>query len=394
MAHPVGDLAGRDELWVYTGDEPLEDLDEIDWSDLRETDVWPAPGKIVLLVPSSLSGSNYGSGDLTTRINHDLFLEDFGDRADVVDVSGPQRAYGVGILADSEDDDLRRALEGLEQYPLYAEDRHYAHEQDAEIASWEGYARREYLSRLTDRAPDVATEELLDLLESFDVEEGETDPVYDLFETVRERAGMEWLTEGQDRVVDVEKVAAATDLDDVLEAMEVAEPAAVMDLLHVETELRGRLSAMLDSDQEMLSAGALGALVDALWDEGLQPSLATGAFDDADLAERLAEHDDELDVVDIPAFARSLSPAEEARWNELADRWLLVRQAVDVLLAIGQERGPGSSSEQRRGQGQTYFRQVLPSMEEVARRQAADPTGERVHGGWSATVTANRRRRR
>lgn len=161
-------------------------------------------------VPEYLSFSDY-SGCMVERANVNVFSETF----EAGEAAWWFRAYGghgtEAIVVDSHsipEDVLTEVTEflgGLADYPSADDELVSEMEMEGEGEAWESWARAAYI-----RALDLE-EDTRDMLSDLD-----SAALREVFETVRERLNTYWECEtGGGMWVDVQRIAAATDMNDI-----------------------------------------------------------------------------------------------------------------------------------------------------------------------------------
>ncbi len=147
-----------------------------------------------------LTVSDY-SGSLIEYSNILCWQEEFADSEEEawVTVSGGHGTLAIVVKLDALTVEMKEFLEGLEDYPLYSDDRHTDLEMEAQDRAWRDWAREDFAKALEKVTGD-----------EFDPEQP---GLIDAFYQGMEAAGLEWLNEqGFDVWVDVEKVAKALHL--------------------------------------------------------------------------------------------------------------------------------------------------------------------------------------
>lgn len=168
--------------------------------------------QLYFTVPN-LGGSDY-SGCTYTKANHNTILESFGDSECIWDMYGGYNSYDIlfglsELLQCPQDifDEILDNLESLEDYPILDEQELYKVEDDAIQDAWDSWAMSDYT-----RAIEKTYED-----DSMEFEWPDSNTLFSLFVDIAERANEYWYNEGsgQDMIIDIDKVANATTLEDI-----------------------------------------------------------------------------------------------------------------------------------------------------------------------------------
>jgi hypothetical protein len=167
------------------------------------------------------------------------------------------------------------------------------------------------------------------------------------FHDMAQHAGEDWSSEGNDMYIRVDAIAAKTAPGALYDAESAQGRCCSGWVGHALQNTQGKLTSLFNElhskEVHMLPAQTekLRAIINGLWDEGIQPQLALGAFSEEELAEQLRRA-----VID-PAYVLALSDAmtseHQARYFELANRFLILDDALQFAHA-SIERGPSWKS--------------------------------------------------
>jgi len=127
------------------------------------------------------------------------------------DGDGPGLSLDVRYITD----DMIEELQGLERYPLLAEDDHSELLQQLQDEAWEDWAARDWakavIKALDQYAPDDAdpywAEERIDAVPE--------DKLSELFHACADQSSTYWQEEQGDQYIDLDRVASAIDIDDL-----------------------------------------------------------------------------------------------------------------------------------------------------------------------------------
>jgi hypothetical protein len=148
------------------------------------------------IMPNLLSSGDY-AGTIIEAANNRAFLRLYGHLEGVHDVRGGHgtRAVAISIQWLLDNPQVLDTLEALEDYPIIDDEVLSEYELELIREGWETWARHDYLVGLCRRFGDVAMTD---------------DELYELFNRVAERIGVEWEPDGTDMTIDVDKVVKAT----------------------------------------------------------------------------------------------------------------------------------------------------------------------------------------
>lgn len=169
-----------------------------------------------------LSGSDY-SGSLVERSNYREFLETFGEREGVHEVSEGYGTFAVAVRIDAVDEEMAEVFDRLEDYPLLSEDAHCEMEVEAQGEAWDSWARSDFVRELEARFSEEGFGELVYVPHGEAEGQGKLfetgerpkpsdldEAVCRLFETAREDANVYWENEsGGEVYIDLERVCDA-----------------------------------------------------------------------------------------------------------------------------------------------------------------------------------------
>lgn len=180
----------------YSHLEPLAAKDRIEADDILDL--------------KYMSGSDYSGGSVT-RANYESFMEEFGEVPGVISLFGSHGSYGVGVRIEAVSPEMIEVFEKLKNYPVIDEDKVSEVEMEWQDEAWKNWARSDFLRALNDKFP-----ELEDQIEALaEQKEGEGDALYGLFEEAREKANVYWESENAGMHIDIERVVAKVDENDI-----------------------------------------------------------------------------------------------------------------------------------------------------------------------------------
>lgn len=192
--------------WLNHGDVE----DEVHWSHLQVSGPRDLIDARDILMPEHMVGGDY-SGDSSTRANYTSFMAEFGEVPGVIAIYGSHGSYAVGIRIEAVNEEMVEILEKLQDYPIIDEEKMSEVESEWENEAWENWARSDFRRALTRKFP--AREDDID--EFFDNEGEDFDTVWALFEDARERSNTDWRTEHSGMHIDIDRVVAAVDEEDL-----------------------------------------------------------------------------------------------------------------------------------------------------------------------------------
>jgi len=146
------------------------------------------------------------------RSNARVFRDDHRKALEAgADGDGPGLSLDVRYITD----DMIEELQGLERYPLLAEDDHSELLQQLQDEAWEDWAARDWakavIKALDQYAPDDAdpywAEERIDAVSA--------DKLSELFHACADQSNTYWEEEQGDQWIDLHRVASAIDIDDL-----------------------------------------------------------------------------------------------------------------------------------------------------------------------------------
>lgn len=170
-----------------------------------------APGYDWFL-PEYVGGSDY-SGALAYNSNHTVLLQlcgeldeelDDSSRLWFLDLYGGYGTFGLALHVERTPDEVVQLLKQLEDYPVADEDRLSDLEREMEEEAWTNWAERDYR-----RALEVAFAEQQGSDVEVDADEVEQGDLQDHFHQWGDEIGEYWETSGQERYIDVTKIAKA-----------------------------------------------------------------------------------------------------------------------------------------------------------------------------------------
>jgi hypothetical protein len=326
----VLDAARDDDVYVwssYNKDEP-EAGQSLSYGDLsRVTRDMIGDDDVVFVMPAETTGSDY-SGGTHNKANQKAMLADFaGD--DVHEVYGGHGTFAFAVRATNTDESLIEAIEALQDYPVYSDDALSEHEMELQEEAWENWASSDYTRALAKLHNDVDDwEEAVEALEA-------AGALSWAFHDMADQANEYWESDGPNMHIDVDKVA------------EVAAPGALLDthgpnrgwLGHTLADTAVALIQMLNGIEPDVISGKLAdrynfatsrrlrAVLNGLYDEGVQPKFVLGAASEWSLLKEL--NNEGIDPKKVIALADKLGEDadEERRYEELANRFLVLDDA-------------------------------------------------------------------
>jgi len=326
----VLDAARDDDIYVwssYSKDEPDEgeslrygDLKPIVRSNVDKDD-------IVFVMPGEAGGSDY-SGGTHNKANFKAMINDFGDDPDVHEVYGGHGTFAFAVRARSTNEPLIEAIEALQDYPIYDEEAWSQYELELQEEALENWALDDFVRAMTRLYDEVeGWEEAVEgLRDAGAISWG--------FHDFAENANEYWEGDGPDVFIRVEKIADET------------APGALFDTGDYHRGWRGWVGAgLVDTTKELTDLfdrfvpgitqvkGGDGynrrvrAIIDGLYDEGIQPKYALGPVSDWSLLKDLqAVGIAPQQVLDL-ADALGKDASAESRYQELANRFLILDDA-------------------------------------------------------------------
>jgi hypothetical protein len=174
----------------------------------------------LVFCPAYCQGGDYSGASLVELSNCDVLLEDYGGKG-VWRLYGGHGSFGLAIDVRFCSEELLQELEALESYPLASEDKLSELEIEKEAEAWHCWASADFtkeLSTLLSSFCSEASEQKLEALED-KLESLEEDKLFELFREACDLGSHYWETEGLDRWINVEKVAASVSFSSLLEAL-------------------------------------------------------------------------------------------------------------------------------------------------------------------------------
>jgi len=157
------------------------------------------------IMPELLCGGDY-AGTTVERANHRAFLKLYGHHPGVDTVTGGYGTFAVVLsikwLLDNPEPAacILDTLEALNEYPVVDDEELSEYEIELTCEGWDCWARHDYLVGLNKKFGDIEVSD---------------DDAFEIFNKVVARIGEDWYADGNDMYVDVDKVVAATTVDDL-----------------------------------------------------------------------------------------------------------------------------------------------------------------------------------
>ena len=174
----------------------------------RFRDLRPIEGEYDLddfLVPQLISGSRF-SGHSVHWSNYTTFLKLYGDQPGVFNLDGGYDAYGVAVRLADISKDMLNTLLSMDQYASLDDEEVARVELEAISDAWEDWGRHDFLRAIEREFPDKEAE--IDAMTDTDLLE--------LFETLRQRLGAQWVHEtGNRSYIDVDRIAETCKAADI-----------------------------------------------------------------------------------------------------------------------------------------------------------------------------------
>lgn len=322
MAGTVLDEASPDEVRWYTGDEELEAGSQISLGDL--SDKQRSPDDVQVVMVRHTVGGDY-SGSLVERSNYEGILEDHEDHDDVFSAYGGYGSYGVVFRASSTDPELIEIMQRLENYPLYDEEHLSALEMTKSDEEWENWGRDDYVRALEKEHENVdGWDDVIEALAD--------DPVAldALFYEVSNAESIYWEMDGPSMHINVEKVAEATSVEDIICAIVGAR----------EKQLMEKLCGMLGLRCVHGSGPALRVLIDALWLDGFPPkTTGMGRPTRGRVEASMKRHHVGRRNVDTLAEELRDKPKMAAKYTDIAGRWVTAFWATRGAKELDEDQG-------------------------------------------------------
>lgn len=147
----VGDMLGGDIEGVYevdkygTRDIDLGDAGSIPYSALSA----PGPSKPdprkSLYLSRYLSYGDYDGSTAVERSNHQVFMDEHGEKPGVYEIYGSHGASAIGVGLWVDDEDIIETLAALQDYPLISDDAHSEMEIEMQQEAYESGADRDFV---------------------------------------------------------------------------------------------------------------------------------------------------------------------------------------------------------------------------------------------------------
>jgi len=102
-----------------------------------------------VVIPNALTYGDY-TNSLVEKSNHEVFLEEFGDREGVVPVSSAFNCWAIAITAKAivENEDIVECLNSLQDYPLINDEKHSELCLDEYWEMWEQFGQHDFVKEL------------------------------------------------------------------------------------------------------------------------------------------------------------------------------------------------------------------------------------------------------
>jgi hypothetical protein len=111
--------------------------------------------KRIYIIPSYLSGGNYGSSSTIEISNHRVFLENYGKLKGIYDVCGGFDSFGVAIRLDvyESNEEIKKLINKLDDNPLISDEDLNELEMELQEKAWEDWARHDMLNLINKSHP-------------------------------------------------------------------------------------------------------------------------------------------------------------------------------------------------------------------------------------------------
>lgn len=127
------------------------------------------------------------------------------------DGDGPGLSLDVRYVTD----DMLEALQSLESYPLLSEDDHSELELELQNEAWDSWAARDWSRAVSKALQQYAPDEADQYWAEERIDDVSADKLTELFHTCAEDSNTYWQEEQGDQWIDLDRVAAAIDINDL-----------------------------------------------------------------------------------------------------------------------------------------------------------------------------------